>query len=583
MGYGNGAVGMISNFGKRLDLSGRMTGIVLALTLFILGSSMTSAFAAQSQPWRITQETWSEADERGYSDFVAAMGAADCWNVDNCLESAANPYRHRHGNMRFRADCADFPYLFRAYYAWMNGLPFAYQNGVLPQSGWTRDIRYTRSGNRVVSRKSVPATQNGINAASILVDLRSAISTGSYRHHATANDQTYFTDMYSPEIGRDAIRPGTIVYDVNGHVVLVWRVEDDGRVLTISAHPDNSVSRSFYGRNFLRTHPRQGTGFKDWRPIRLVGARRMADGTLVGGHIEATPNEAIQNFSLMQYVGTETTDTSKRALDQWRQATFVRDGQPLDYYHYVRAAMARGNLTMEPVHEIRSSMRALCNDVRARKQAVDAAIGNGIDKVAAPGRLPQNIYGTFGYWEFYSTPSRDARLKTAMKEQRDHIESLIEMHRQGASTVTYEGTDLIGDLISAYDEESANCVTTYTRSNGVPVRLTLNDVVGRVYDLSFDPYQCIEKRWGASDPAEAASCQDGPAKDQWYRAQRFLRNQIDRTYDVDMGYTPAQLEAGPHDLFSGRGVAEGPDVDVRAYLLSLQGRQQASIDSPAVR
>ena len=583
MGYGSGAVGMISNFGKRLDLSGRMTGVVLALSLSILGSSMTSAFAAQAQPWRITQETWSEADEHGYSDFVAAMGAADCWNVDNCLESEANPYRHRHGSMRFRADCADFPYLFRAYYAWMNGLPFAYQNGVLPQSGWTRDIRYTRSGNRVVSRKAIPATQNGINAASILVDLRSAISTGSYRHHATANDQTYFTDMYSPEIGRDAIRPGTIVYDVNGHVVLVWRVEDDGRVLTISAHPDNSVSRSFYGRNFLRTHPRQGTGFKDWRPIRLVGARRLADGTLVGGHIEATPNEAIQNFSLMQYVGTETTDTSTRALDQWRQATFVRDGQPLDYYHYVRAAMARGNLTMEPVHEIRSSMRSLCNDVRARKQAVDAAIGNGIDKVAAPGRLPQNIYGTFGYWEFYSTPSRDARLKTAMKEQRDHIESLIEMHRQGASTVTYEGADLIGDLINAYDEESANCVTTYVRSNGVPVRLTLNDVVNRVYDLSFDPYQCIEKRWGASDPAEAASCQDGPAKDQWYRAQRFLRNQIDRTYDVDMGYTPAQLEAGPHDLFSGRGVAEGPDVDVRAYLLSLQRRRQASVDRPAVR
>jgi hypothetical protein len=575
---------MISNFVKRFGLSARATGLLFSLAVGIIaGSSLTAAYAAPAQPWRITQETWSEADERGYSEFVAAMGAADCWNVDNCLESTANPYRHRHGNMRFRADCADFPYLFRAYYAWMNGLPFAYQNGVLPQSGWTRDIRYTRSGNRVVSRKSVPATQNGINARSILVDLRSAISTGSYRHHAAANDQTNFTDMYSPQISRDAIRPGTIVYDVNGHVVLVWRVEDDGRVLTISAHPDNSVSRSFYGRNFLRTHPRQGTGFKDWRPIRLVGARRLADGTLVGGHIESTPNEAIQNFSLMQYVGTETTDTSKGALDQWRQATFARDGQPLDYYHYVRAAMARGNLTMEPVHEIRSSMRSLCNDVRARKQAVDAAIGNGIDKVAAPGRLPQNIYGTFGYWEFYSTPSRDARLKTAMKEQRDHIQSLIEMHQQGASTVTYEGTDLFGDLINAYDEESANCVTTYARSNGAPVRLTLDDVIERVYDLSFDPYQCIEKRWGASAPAEAASCQDGPAKDQWYRAQRFLRNQIDRTYDVDMGYTASQLEAGPHDLFSGRGVAEGPDVDVRAYLLSLQGRQQASIGGPAVR
>jgi hypothetical protein len=576
-------MGMISKGVEIFGLSVWKMVVGAGVVLGMVGAGLGTAAAAPAQPWRITQETWTETDERGYSEFVAAIGAADCSNVDDCLESPANPYRHRHGYMRFRADCADFPYLFRAYYAWMNGLPFAYQNGVLPQSGWTRDIRYTRSGNRVVSRKSVPATQNGINANSIMVDLRSAISTGSYRHHAAANDQTHFTDMYSPVIDRDAIRPGTIVYDVNGHVVLVWRVEDDGRVLTLSAHPDNSVSRSFYGRNFLRTHPRLGTGFKEWRPIRLVGATRLADGTLVGGHIEATPNQAIQNYSLMQYVGTDTTETSTRALDQWRQASFARNGETLDYYHYVRATMARGNLVMEPVREIRSSMRSLCNDVRARKQAVDAAILNGIDKVNAPGKLPQNIYGTFGYWEFYSTPSRDARLKTALKEQRDHVEALIEMHRQGASTVRYEGNDLIGDLINAYDEESANCVTAYARSNGAPVRMTLDDVIGRVYDLSFDPYQCIERRWGAKDPTELASCADGPAKDRWYRAQRFLRNQIDRTYDVDMGYTPAQLEAGPHDLFSGRGVAEGPDVDVRGFLTSLKDRRQASIGDPAVR
>lgn len=557
-------------------------GVVLFAALWLCAPlGVSAAKASGAEPWRITKEVWTEADERGYSEFVAAIGQSDCWNVDDCFESTSNPYRHRHGYFSFRADCADFPYLFRAYYAWMNGLPFAFQNGVLPQSGWSRDIRYTRGGNRVVSRKAVPATANGINAASVLVDLRSAISTGSYRHHAAANDRTNFTDMYSPRINREAIRPGTIVYDVNGHVVLVWRVEDDGRVLTLSAHPDNSVSRSFYGRNFLRTHPKLGTGFKEWRPIRLVGARRLENGTLVGGHIEALPNEALPNFSLMQYVGTQTTDVSTRALDQWRQATFARDGEALDYYHFVRAVMARGDLTMDPVNEIRSSMRSICYDIRARKQAVDAAVANGIDRMAAPNRLPQNIYGTFGYWEFYSTPSRDARLKTALKEQRDHIESLIAMHAQGASTVSYEGTDLIGDLITAYDEESAECVTNYVRSNGAKVFLTTDDVIDRIYDLSFDPYQCIERRWGAQSAEERSSCRDTAAKDIWYRAERFLRNQIDRTYDVDMAFTPRELEAGPHTHFSGRGLPEGPDVDVRAYLVSLQQRQQALMISPA--
>ena len=551
----------------------------LVLTVFLLLPGNKSAQAAAAEPWQITKEAWSEADERGYSEFVELIGASDCWNVDDCFESPANPYLHRHGNFRFRADCADFPYLFRAYYAWMNGLPFAYQNGILPQSGRTRDIRYTRGGNRVVSRHSVPATANGINARSVLVDLQSAVSTGSYRVHANANDKRLFTDMYSPRIARDTIRPGTSVYDVNGHVVLVWRVEDDGRVLTLSAHPDNSVSRSFYGRNFLRTHPRLGAGFKEWRPVRLVGATRAANGALVGGHIEALPNEALPNFSLMQYIGTETDDTSKRTFDQWRQARFVQNGEPVDYYHYVRNAMARGNLVMNPVDELRSSMRSVCYDVRARKQAVDAAIINGIDKQPALQRLPHNIYGTFGYWEFYSTPSRDARLKTALKEQRDHIEVLVGLQRQGSASVEYAGTNLLDDLIAAYDEESQKCVTTYVRSNGARVSMTLHDIIGRIYDLSFDPYQCIERRWGARDPEELSSCRDTPDKTAWYKAERFLRNQIDRTYDVQMSYTPAELEAGPHGPFTGRGVVEGPDLDVRAMLTEMRNGARASTET----
>lgn len=536
---------------------------------------------ARVEPWRITKETWTESDERGFQEFVAALGEADCWSVNSCFNSSANPYRHTHGRMTFRADCADLPYLLRAYYAWQNGLPFTYQNGVVPRSGWSRDYRYTRGGNRVVSRKDVPATANGVNAQSIMVDLRTAISTASFRHDASSDEFNLFTDMYSPALNRDAIVPGTSIYDVNGHVVVVWRVEDDGRILTLSAHPDNSVSRSFYGRNFLRTHPRMGTGFKQWRPIRLVGASRLANGTLVGGRIEPTVNDAIPTFSMEQYIGTNGDPDNRAGFDAWRQASFVRNGEALDYYHYVRAVMARGNLRMEPVREMRSAMRSLCFDIRARSQAVDAAISNGIDRMSPPDKLPANIYGTFGYWEMYSTPSRDARLKTSFKEMRDHIEALINMNNQGASTVLYEGTDIVGDLIRTYDEESQRCVTSYRRSNGQSVALSIEDVRERLFDISFDPYQCAERRWGARDPEELSSCRDGAVKTRWYQAQRFLRNQIDRTYDAFMGYSPAELEAGPHTLQSGRGVASPPDVDVRTYLMSLRGTAQASAAAPA--
>ena len=107
------------------------------------------------------------------------------------------------------------------------------------------------------------------------------------------------------------------------------------------------------------------------------------------------------------------------------------------------------------------------------------------------------------------------------------------------------------------------------------MKLSIDEVIRRAYDLSFDPYQCVERRWGAKGE-ELATCRDGAVKTRWYEAQRFLRNQIDRTYDVDMGYTMDDLERGPWGLRTGRGVEEGPEVDIRAWLEGLTSRRTAS-------
>ena len=115
-------------------------------------------------------------------------------------------------------------------------------------------------------------------------------------------------------------------------------------------------------------------------------------------------------------------------------------------------------------------------------------------------------------------------------------------------------------------------------SDGRTVPLSIEMAIARLYDLSFDPYQCVERRWGApenSDGEEGASCRDGALKTRWYEAERTLRNQIDRTYDVDMGYSAAELARGPWGPRTGRGVAEGPEVDVKAYLTGLVARRTA--------
>lgn len=532
------------------------------------------AEARRSSTWVITKDHWSESDERGFSEFITAIGEANCFTMDECLKSPANPYRATDPWVRWYADCADMPYMLRAYYAWKNGLPFAHQTAMMSGDGGGGDIRYSLEGNQVVARRHVTT---GINAVTFIRWI-GAVSSGMYRHHAAAEARPYFTDHYSPEISRDAIRPGTVIYDVNGHVTMVYKVTEDGRVLTLAAHPDQSLSRSYFGRNFLRTPAKLGTGFKNWRPIELVGYNRAANGVLYGGKVVAPDNDELDDYSLEQYQGTEVLN-----LKKWYGPSFDYKDEQLTYYDWIRAELSVGDLKFRPVRELRAMTTALCQDTHARKHAVDLSIKAGIQYGNQPSRLPDNIYGTTGVWESYSTPSRDARLKTSFKETYDLVQRMLDMQASGDPKLEYEGTDLAQDLLTAFNEESRSCEIDYRKTNGQTVRLTLEDVMNRLWDLSFDPYHCIERRWGATDPAELASCPDGATKTAWYEAERHLRYQIDRTYDVDMGHDLASLSAPGKGKYTGRGVEAPPEVNITMLLTHhIATRVQAQNDAPPV-
>ena len=49
-------------------------------------------------------------------------------------------------------------------------------------------------------------------------------------------------DFYPEKIAKGAIRPGTVIYDPNGHVAVVYSVDDDGRIRFIDTHPDNLLA-----------------------------------------------------------------------------------------------------------------------------------------------------------------------------------------------------------------------------------------------------------------------------------------------------------------------------------------------------
>ena len=317
---------------------------VLLVILALIAGCTAAQAARVNEPWRITKDHWDASDEEGFGRFVTALGDSGCSSSESCLRDPANPYRATDGRfLDIDVDCAKLPYLLRAYYAWKNGLPFSYADGVAGS-------RFGRRTNRIVSRASIIDHGRGIDAPTAIRAMLDTVNSSTYRTDA-AIDGAVSADFYSPALQPGSIRPGTVIYDTNAHVAIVYRVDGSGRVYYMDAHPDFTITRSVYGPQFGLSPAALGGGLKNWRPGQLQGATREG-GALVGGHYALARNSQIRDFSLVQYQGTEGSEPP-----HWRFG-----GASLGYYEYARAAVSGGKTDFNPVFELQATMGTLCND-----------------------------------------------------------------------------------------------------------------------------------------------------------------------------------------------------------------------------
>ena len=542
----------------------------MKLVTFTLLASLLLSFSAVAADttWKIKKTVWTDTDEKSYAEFVALIGAAvekrECRSFKECIQHPNNPYKGSDsGQLDIHVDCARLSYALRAYFAWKNGLPFSHVSEVVARVPADKEdnLRYTKNGNVVKSRASVLATKNSLpDGPKYITDkLMKSVYTAVFRlEDEISNTQNLESDYYPSDITREAIRPGTAIYDPAGHVAIVFKVTDDGKIYFIDAHPDNSLTSSMYGTKFARSRPAQGAGFKNFRKLELVGATYDANlGSYVGGKVVVASAQAHKDYSLVQKYGTDN-----KPIPNWKEGPFILAGVKMDYYDYLRAKMSKGNLRINPIEEVKAITLDLCNAALDRIDSVQSAIEQGIHNKAHPERLPYNIYGTSGEWESYSTPSRDARFKTSFKELRDKVEKIFIAYQKGDSQIDYTGTNIKGDMLKSYLQTAHACKVNYRKSDGTGVGLNLEIVRQRLFALSFDPYHCPELRWGAHGEQELASCKDNTNKREWFKREVWLRNQIERVYDVRMDYTLDEL-TGPKP---GVGVANPPDVDIVKYL-----------------
>jgi len=524
----------------------------------LIGDHVAPSMTGRWQ-WKITRAAWTGQDEDRFAEFIRLIGESNCKTTHDCLTSPiANPLYH--GNhppgMPFFADCADLPFYLRAYFSWQNGLPFSFSTAVSLHPGTTA-AKGSPSSFQVIGRYHIVPPGPDPRVAFPEV---ARVSTAHFRLPAVYRGRM-LPDHYPVAITRESIKAGTIIFDPLGHIAVVYKVDDHGRVHFIDAHPDNSLTRGVYDSEIERGGPDSGAGFKRWRPQTLIGAKRAADGTLSGGRLKLMSDNQLPDWSDEQYHGTD----AGRSAD-WRSARFLIGADAVDYHAFVRLRLAPAGYKFDPIEETRQRIRNICRELEQRVAAVDVAVQAGINKRPQPPRLPSNIYVTQGDWETYATPSRDAQLKSMFRALREDVARFAAIGPSQSKFIRYDGADLRADLLGTYGAEADACRVSYKKSDGSPVHLGFADIKRRLFSMSFDPYHCPERRWGASDPAELATCNDDKTKVSWYEAQQRLRNQLVRTIGDRMDFTLEDLRRQAREN-SDVGEDVAPNIDVASVLV----------------
>jgi hypothetical protein len=488
----------------------------LVISFLIVSTFSAHAEITKNLRWKIKNTSWDYYYEESYQKFVHTMGVARkngfCKTIDDCLKSPyANPeYSGLNPPRldRFFSDCADLPYVLRAYFSWMNDLPFGYVTEVVAAGSFSRskkDIRYSKFGNIITEKKYI---KNGDNFNDVLQNVIDSVSTAVYRTNAEEFDSgNLFRDTYPVDINRDAIVPGTLFYDHNGHVAVVYDVTTNGKILLVDAHPDNSLSVITFGEKFERSSIKIGGGFANFRPF-----------SVSGNWVTPRTNEELPNYSLIQY----------------QKEPFIFKGQLLSFYDYVRNKLADGDIIYNPILEFNDKMDELCLDVKYRAEAVNTSLHAGLQNQTHPILLPDNIYGADGDWETYATPARDARLKESIREIKKYLTKII----QGNVKTDYSGKDIVTDLRNIYLSKTKSCSVMATPKT----LLNLDFVLHHIFDISFDPYHCAELRWGLGNTYD---CNADENKMRWYNAEQGLRNRIDRDNTIKTSYDVETLPKSP--------------------------------------
>lgn len=246
-------------------------------------------------------------------------------------------------------------------------------------------------------------------------------------------------------------------------------------------------------------------GFKNFRPV--VRENNGALRRLTNAEIAKDPQYG--NFSIEQ--------SQLGAEDFYDRMDDVMSPEPLD-----------------PVRAMEDAITSLEEQVKTRVTSVE----NGRqyqDKRRGVVEMPNgpSIFETSGAWEDYSTPARDFRLLIAIDVVRRFPDRVARRSDRYAIPQGRSIADVKTELQGVLSSELSSRKFSYLRSDGSQWTLSLKDVVDRAtdFEMAYNPNDCVELRWGASQESdEASTCKQHAPSGQrgkmaeyrtWFRARHW--------------------------------------------------------------
>ena len=438
---------------------------------------------------------WGEDTENLYAVFVESLfdypleQDVEWTNLHTVLQDPERNLLFGHfsqeeeSKLKLEPDCADMPYLMRAYFAWKLGLPFAYRQCSRGRAG--RPPTCTELNPAVIER---PGGSDDVEAFQWFANrrVRNGVHSASGRTHPDDDD----TDFYPVPLDRQWIRPGTLYADPYGHLLTVvdWLpqpINGYGVLTAADGQPDGTVGRRRFWQGSFLFDPDTtdvGAGFKAFRP---VAWNRKEASTVSFSNAELRDRKGFAPFSRAQYKGTAD-----------------------DFYDSMEALI--NPRPLEPVAAQLALVDALDENVRRRVTSVNNGITWWRENPRKIADMPKGyaIFETVGPWEDFATPSRDLRLlisiDTVMKFA-DRVRRAPERFGVAADQVESAVADVIARRDAVLKERSI----TYEGSDGTARTLTLQDTVDRArgFEMSYNPNDCAEVRWAAPPgSAEMDAC-----------------------------------------------------------------------------